>query len=117
MEGLTYIFMILGWATPIIVLHWVVGRRALLDKWPHVVVSVTMATLYLGTADVAAIHNGVWSINPEKTVQALSFGSFVFEEWLFFLVTNILVVQTVILLYDEPLRERALALARRLSRS
>lgn len=113
MEGLTYIAMILGWATPIIVLHWVVGRDALLRRRRELVIAITMATVYLGTADVAAIHNGVWFINPDKTVKWLTFGSFVFEEWLFFLVTNILVVQTVILLYDEELRERVFGLIRR----
>lgn len=113
MEALTYIFMILGWATPIIVLHWVVGRRALLRRRRELAIAIVSATLYFGIADVIAIQNGVWSINPDKTVSALSFGSFVFEEWLFFLVTNILVAQTVILLFDEELRARVFSLIRR----
>lgn len=80
MEGLTYLFMILGWAPPVIVLQWLVGGRALLDRWRTLVVVVSTSTIYLGAADVVAIHSGVWSINSEKSLRALSFGSFVFEE-------------------------------------
>ncbi len=113
MEGLTYLAMILGWASPVILLHWAVGWRVLMGRRRHLLVAWIMSTGYLGLADVAAIHDGIWSINPQKTIAALSFGSFVFEEWLFFALTNLIIIQTVILILDEDLRTKAVRLIRR----
>jgi lycopene beta-cyclase len=104
-EGLTYAAMILGWSAPVIALHWIVGAKALIRARRPLLISIGAATLYLGLADMAAIHNNVWEINEDKTL-GLNAGPFVFEEWLFFLITNIMIVQTVILVFDEGIQEK-----------
>lgn len=113
MEQLTYAALILGWAAPVVVLHWAVGAKALIRRRRELVIAVAMATVYLGLADVAAIENGVWEINPEKTLP-LTWGSFVFEEWLFFFVTNLMIAQTVVLAFDVDVQERLWRLIYRL---
>lgn len=108
MEGLTYLAMIVGWSAPIIALHWAVGWRVLVRKRAVLAVATGGATLYLGLADTFAIQRGIWAINPEKTIGSEWHG-FVFEEWLFFFVTNLIVAQTAILLSDAGMRAKAKA--------
>lgn len=112
MEALTYIALILAWGLPVIALQWAFGGRSLVIEWRAVVVTVVMATVYLGFADVTALRDGIWEINPVKTI-AVRGGGFVFEEWLFFLVTNTMIVQTVILAMDDDVRERVRKLLKR----
>lgn len=112
MEALTYIALILAWGLPVIALQWAFGWRSLVVEWRPLVVTVVMATVYLGFAGIAALRDGIWEINPDKTI-ALRGGGFVVEEWLFFLVTNTMIVQMVILALDDDVRERARKLLKR----
>jgi lycopene beta-cyclase len=112
LEELTYLGIVLALALPLIVLQWAFGWRSLVLEWRGLAITVAVATAYLGLADVAAIHNGIWSINSDKTLP-LRGGGFVFEDWLFFLLTNVAIVQMVILAMDDDVRLRA---SRRLRR-
>ena len=112
MEALTYAGLILAWGVPVIALQWAFGWRSLVVEWRPLALTVAMATVYLGFADVAALRDGIWEINPDKTIP-LRGGGFVLEEWLFFLVTNTMIVQTVILALDDDVRLRVRTLLKR----
>lgn len=112
MEALTYIAMIAVWGLPVIALQWGFGWRSLVVAWRPLAVTVVMATVYLGFAGVAGLRDGIWEINPAKTI-ALRGGGFVFEEWLFFLVTNVMIAQMVIIALDGDVRDRARKMLKR----
>jgi lycopene cyclase domain-containing protein len=105
-DNLVYLALLLGWALPVLALHWIVGAPELLARWRLLVVAVGVPTVYLSVADAVAIGSGVWSISEELTL-GLRAGSLVFEEVLFFLVTNLLVAQSVVLFLSPGARARA----------
>jgi hypothetical protein len=91
-----YLGAILLWACPLLALQWGVGGGYLLrtrDEWP---VAVAIPTLYLWFADRVAIELGVWTISATHTLGVDLLG-LPLEEAVFFLVTNLLVVQGLVL--------------------
>lgn len=113
MEGLTYLALILAWALPVIAIEWAIGWHLLLEELRPLVITVGMATVYLGFADIAAVRNGIWALDPEKTLP-LRGGGFVFEDWVLLLLTNTIVAQAVVLGLDDGIRERVARGLRRL---
>ncbi|EMA31057.1 lycopene cyclase domain-containing protein [Halobiforma nitratireducens] len=90
-----YLGSILFWAGPILAIQWAFGLTYLRDVWPTVLVGVGVPTLYLWVADRVAIGLGIWEISGTHTVGYTLLGLPV-EEALFFLVTNVFVVQGIV---------------------
>jgi|SRR5215204_878274 len=111
-DRFVYLALLLGWALPVIALHWLIGAAELRARWRLLVVAIVMPSLYLAIADSVAIGTGVWSISEELTI-GWRVGGLVFEEVVFFLLTNILVAQSVILFLAPSARQRAARLVRR----
>lgn len=88
----TYVVLLFAWALPVIVLQWVVGHRKLRARRGVLTQGVLLPTVYLFLTDVLAIRTGIWSFNPERTLN-LCFGGLPHEKALFFRVTNLIVVQ------------------------
>ncbi|WP_136600573.1 lycopene cyclase domain-containing protein [Salinigranum halophilum] len=91
-----YLGAILLWACPLLALQWAVGGGYLVRmrrEWP---VAVAIPTLYLWFADRVAIGLGVWTISGTQTLGVDILG-LPLEEAAFFLVTNLLVVQGLVL--------------------
>jgi hypothetical protein len=91
-----YLGAILLWACPLLALQWGVGGGYLVRQrreWP---VAVAIPTLYLWFADRVAIGLGVWTISSTQTLGVDIIG-LPLEEAAFFLVTNLLVVQGLVL--------------------
>lgn len=63
-------------------------------------------TVFLSAADAIAITAGTWEINPERTVNWLIFGRLPLEEFMFFLLTNILIVFGITLGLAPESRQR-----------
>ncbi|GGI04471.1 lycopene cyclase domain-containing protein [Egicoccus halophilus] len=95
-EPTRYLGLILAWIGPPLALQWWFGGRWLADRlrqlWPAWVVP----TVYLWFADGFAIANGIWSIS-ERFTTGIALGPLPLEEALFFLVTNLVVVQGMLL--------------------
>ena len=91
-----YLGAILLWACPLLALQWGVGGGYLVRTWREWPVAVAIPTLYLWFADRVAIGLGVWTISETFTLGIDLFGLPV-EEATFFLVTNLLVVQGLVL--------------------
>ena len=86
----TYLALILVWALPPIMLQLAFGADIL---WRHrrlLLLTLASLTLYLSAADALAIASGTWTINPAMSLQIYLGGILPLEEFLFFLITNIL---------------------------
>jgi lycopene beta-cyclase len=103
-----YLGLILVWAAPVLAAQWAFVARVVLRAPGAFVTAVAVPTLYLWIADRIAIGAGIWSISPEYTTGLHLLGLPV-EEALFFLVTNLLVVQGVLLFLDPHLVTRRAA--------
>ena len=100
----TYLLFELAWAAPVVAIQWLAGPRSLSHHRRLLAAAIGAATLYLSLADAFAIANGIWTISPRRTL-GLALGPLPAEEALFFLLTNVMVVQSVVLLRsDEPRR-------------
>lgn len=97
----TYLGLILVWAGPVLALMWAYAGRSILAMRRAFVAGVAVPTLYLWVADATAIGAGIWTISERYT---LGVGApwLPLEEAIFFLVTNLLVVQGLILFLWPP---------------
>lgn len=92
-----YLWLIAIWSLPVLCLQWIVGLRVLLIEKKTWCLSVFALCAYFWLADSYAIHKEIWTF-PEGTISGLSlFGRLPIEEALFFVVTNLMVVQGYIL--------------------
>lgn len=115
-----YLGAVLAWSGPVLALQWAVGWRYLLRTRRRVALAVGVPTLYLWAVDRYAIADGVWVISDAYTT-GLAVAGLPVEEMTFFLVTNLFVVQGLVLLrwvlarWDratgDPDRDRPLATA------
>jgi len=104
--GGTYLALELTWAIPPITLQLVFGADIL---WRHrrpILLAILPLTLYLSVADALAIESGTWTINPDQSVNFLIGGVLPLEEFIFFLLTNTLVVFGLVLAWSEVSHER-----------
>jgi lycopene beta-cyclase len=110
-----YAGLILAWAAPVLAGQWLFAGEMIWRRRPVLLLGVAVPTLYLWVADATAIRLGIWEIADEYTI-GLQFAGLPFEEALFFLVTNILVVQGLLLFLYPPVQaplERATLSSRR----
>jgi lycopene cyclase domain-containing protein len=114
-ERFTYLLLLLGWALPVIALHWAAGAAELRRHGRLLAIAIAVPTLYLAAADAIAISNGAWHISDDLTV-GLRWRGLVFEEALFFLLTNVMVAQSVVLFRSRETRARVAGWLRRVAR-
>lgn len=96
-----YLGLILGWAGPVLLGMWIYAGRAFWRLRRPALTALTAATIYLWIADRTAIRLGIWDISDRFSLGFDPLGLPV-EEAVFFLVTNLLVVQGVLLfLYGD----------------
>ena len=91
-----YAGAILAWAGPILGIQWAFGWPHLLRARRAVAAGVGVPTLYLWVLDRFAIDTGLWIISEAYTTGIAPFGLPI-EEALFFFVTNVFVVQGLVL--------------------
>ncbi|WP_311170747.1 lycopene cyclase domain-containing protein [Halobellus ordinarius] len=91
-----YLGAILAWAAPVLALQWAVGAPQLVARRRLVALGVAVPTLYLSIVDRIAIEYGIWILSPEYTT-GIYVAGLPIEEGLFFLVTNLFVVQGLVL--------------------
>lgn len=102
----TYMGLILAWAAPVLALQWAYAGHVVAARRRTFLLAVAVPTLYLWIVDGIAIHLGIWRIAPEYTL-GLEAGPLPLEEATFFLVTNLLVVQGILLFRYPPGRPNA----------
>ena len=102
----TYLALELGWALIPIILQLGFGADIL---WQHrrlVALALIPTTLYLAAADALAIQSGTWTIDPEQSLNWLIGGVLPIEEFIFFLLTNVLIVFGMTLALAKESRAR-----------
>lgn len=103
-QGL-YLGLILAWAAPMLLLMWLYAGPFIWRYRRPFLLGVTVPTLYLWSADRIAIGLGIWDISNQYSLDFDPFG-LPFEEAVFFLVTNLLVVQGAMLfLFGDQIAE------------
>lgn len=102
----TYLALQLAWALPPILLQISFGADILWRYKGIVLMGLVPPTLYLAAADSVAIQAGTWTIDPDQSLHWLIGGVLPVEEFLFFLVTNTLVIfgTTLVLAAESQVR-------------
>ncbi len=107
----TYMALILVWALPPIMLQLLFGADLLWQRRGLVVAGILTPTLYLATTDSLAIEAGTWTISPAQSSGLLMGGVLPLEEFIFFLVTNVLIGFGMVLFMSTEGRNRIQAYA------
>jgi lycopene beta-cyclase len=110
----TYISLILIWALPPIMLQLGFGADILWRYRRLVFLSIVPLTLYLSMADLLAINWGTWTIDPAQSLQIYIGGILPVEEFLFFLVTNVLITFGIVLILAEASHRRFIVIKEQL---
>jgi len=112
----TYLALILAWMLPPVLLQLGVGADALWHHRRWVALALFPALVYLAIADSLAISAGVWTISSDQSTGILLGGVLPIEEFIFFAITNALIVFGMSLmlatgheLYQSLVRRRAQA--------
>ena len=98
-----YFVLLVGWAGPLIALQWVVGWRAFTSNLRAVLLPPLLATIFFTVCDSVAVRSGIWFFDG-KQILGFKILGLPFEEVLFFLLTSLLVTQSLILLLPVSYR-------------
>jgi len=101
-----YLGLELVWALPPILLQLAFGADILWRYRSIVLWGIAIPALYLSAGDTFAIDAGVWTIDPMQSTNIMLAG-LPLEEFIFFLLTNTLVVFGTILVLAAESQERA----------
>jgi lycopene cyclase domain-containing protein len=104
-----YLALELAWALPPILLQLFFGADILRRHWRLLLLTIVPITLYLSLADALAIMAGIWTIDPAQSTGILLGGKLPFEEFVFFLLTTLLVTLGVVLGIAEESWQRIAA--------
>lgn len=106
-----YMGLILGWAALPLALQAWFGADLLMGRWRAVAAGFAVPTAYLAFADSVAIGSGTWHITEATSTGWKLPGGLPVEEFVFFLVTNMLVTFGLVLLLVPEGRARARSIA------
>lgn len=114
-ERFNYLILEIGWLALFpIALQWLWGFDIILHYGRAALVAIIVPTIWLTAMDAVAISAGTWTIDPAQTI-GLKFGGVVpIEEGVFFLITNTLIVQGLLLFYTSESWQRLAQLRSRL---
>jgi lycopene cyclase domain-containing protein len=88
----TYMSLILSWALPPVLLQFAFGADILWRYRTLLFWALVPPVLYLSFADALAIGSGTWTIDPAQSFNVFIGGVLPVEEFVFFLMTSLLLV-------------------------
>jgi len=106
-KAFTYMGLILVWALPAIMIQTAVGADIMWHYRTLIATALISLTLYLAAADFLAINDGIWTIDPDQSLQLYFNGVLPMEEFVFFLVTNLMLIFGVTLVMSAYTQQRA----------
>lgn len=93
-----YLGTLFVWAGPVLALQWGFGWTYLVERWRTVLLGTGVPSLYLWVVDRVAIGDGIWYISERYTTGLTIPGlGLPVEEAAFFVLTNLFVVQGLVL--------------------
>ncbi|MFC6794291.1 lycopene cyclase domain-containing protein [Halobaculum halobium] len=95
-DSTLYLGAIAAWAAPVLALQWAVGAPQLWARRRLVALGTLVPALYLCLVDRIAIEYGIWVLS-ERYTTGVHVAGLPVEEAVFFLVTNLFVVQGLVL--------------------
>lgn len=98
-----YLVHLLLWMLPIVVIQWIFFSRILRPHLKEIVLVPFILGSYLIATDVFAIKWGIWFFD-EKLILGINPLGVPIEEWTFFYLTALLVVQSFLLFLPNHLR-------------
>lgn len=105
-DSLLYLGLILTWSLPVMLIQWCYGYEYLVQNIKVVLPLIFLPTVYLWFADWVAIEKmQIWSISKSYTTGVNLIGLPI-EEMIFFLMTNIMVVQGLALLLHPECQKK-----------
>jgi len=111
-----YLGLELVWALPPILLQLRFGIDILLHHRRLVLLTIVPTTIYLSLADSLAISSGIWTIHPEYSLGVFLGEHLPLEEFVFFLLTTMLVTFGLLLaIVTESWNTMRLLMSRTLS--
>lgn len=99
-----YLWLLLGWALPLLLGQWLLGWRIFARNWRPLLFPALLAGVYFTLCDSVAVRQGIWFFD-ERQILGWRIGPLPIEEVLFFFLTSLLVTQSLLLLL--PARFRA----------
>jgi lycopene cyclase domain-containing protein len=96
-----YLSLILIWGLFPIAIQVLYGFDIIKQQLSLLVIVITLSTFYLSIVDAYAISSGIWTITLATSTGVLLGGILPIEEFVFFLVTNILIVIGLFLLTNQ----------------
>ena len=98
-----YFLHLVCWAAPLIVLQWIVGWRVFRRNLRAVFLPALIGTAYFTLTDTLAVRDRLWFFDARQ-ILGWRVGILPMEEVLFFLLTSLLVTQSLILLLPAGYR-------------
>lgn len=105
-QSFTYLGLILAWALPPLILQVAFGADILWQSRRLIGLTLGPVSIYLGLMDSLAIRAGTWTIDPAQSLNLFLGGALPVEEFVFFLMTNLLIVFGITLLLSQESRQR-----------
>lgn len=93
----TYAWHLLFWFMPLIAAQWVIGYELFLTRTIVLFGSALSVGFYLTIADLVAIRHGIWYFDERQITGVKIAGVLPWEEAAFFVLTSLLVAQSMIL--------------------
>lgn len=106
-EGGRYLGLILVWAAPVLAGQWFYGGALFWRLRRLTLLAILIPTVYLWAVDRLALAQGIWRISASDTL-GWSLFDLPIEEAVFFLLTNVMVVQGLLLLLYPPADQQRL---------
>jgi len=104
-ENLNYLFHLFSWGGFFILIQIIAGRKKIPKYISAIIIPSIVMTIYFSVADSISIGQGIWDFDPLQTTGIRIF-NIPLEEILFFLVTNILITEAMILFLPSKYLQR-----------
>jgi lycopene cyclase domain-containing protein len=105
-QPFTYLGLILAWGLPPLILQAAFGADILWRSRRLIGLALGPVSVYLGVMDSLAIRAGTWTIDPAQSLNIFLGGALPVEEFVFFLITNLLITFGITLLLSRESRQR-----------
>lgn len=104
-DNFNYLFHLFSWGGFFILIQIIAGRKKIPKYISAIIIPSVIMTIYFSIADSISIGQGIWDFDPLQTTGIRIF-NIPLEEILFFLVTNILITEAMILFLPSKYLKR-----------